>query len=190
MIVKRKFLWFAVGILAAALAASAVVSNRFGSRFLRASVVETKADFGIPRISKMYAAKLTNFGIGPVKVASCDYLDDAFSHGTMVAYAVQRWDETSQQWRTVVASNTASFCKPYPLGIVRGKVANRWLWPGRSLSSGEEATAARDGFRRGDKARFVVFVSSPGDYSNAVATGAFKIDEEPSRPDLNLRLRH
>jgi hypothetical protein len=189
MIVKRKFLWFAVGILAVALAASVVV-GRSGTRFIRATIVETKADIGIPGISKMYEAKLTNFGIVPVKVTRCDYLDDAFSHGTMVAYAVQRWDEKSQQWRTVVAANAASFCKPYPLGIVKGEVVNRWLWPGSSLSGGEEATAARDGFRRGDKARFVVFVSSPGDYSNAVATSAFSIDEQPSRPDLNLRLKH
>jgi hypothetical protein len=190
MIVKRQFLCLSIGTLAVALWAIAVVGSRSGNHFLRARVVETKADIGIPGISKMYEAKVTKFGIVPVKVASCDYLDDAFSHGTMVAYAVQRWDQTSQQWRTVVAPSPASFCKPYPLGIVKGQVVNRWLWPGRSLSGGEEATAARDGFRLGDQARFVVFVSSPGDYSNAVATGGFRIDERPSRPDLDLRLKH
>jgi len=190
MTVKRRLLWFAVGVVALSLGVSAVVGSRSGTRFLRATVVEMKADIGIPGISKMYEAKLTNLGFVPVKVASCEYLDDAMAHGTMVAYAVQRWDETSQQWRTVVASNKTSFCGPYPLGIVKGQVVNHWLWPGSSLSSGEEATAARDGFRRGDEARFVVFVSVPGDYSNAVATSAFSIDEQPSSPDLNLRVRH
>lgn len=147
MIVKRKFLWFAIAALGVALAAVAAIDSRSGSHFLRATVVETKADIGIPGISKMYEARVTNFGLLPVKVESCDYLDDASSHGTMVAYAVQRWDDTSQQWRTVVASTAASFCKPYPLGIV--KLKSSIIGCGRADHSLAERRPQQRGMRSG-----------------------------------------
>jgi hypothetical protein len=44
---------------------------RFGHFFpldLHADAVVSKADYGIPGISRAYNAKVTNFGITPVKV--------------------------------------------------------------------------------------------------------------------------
>jgi hypothetical protein len=157
---------------------------------LRATVEVQKVDIGIPGISKMYAAKLSNAGILPVRVTACDFVDDAFSSGTMVAYAVERWDQTAQAWLKVVEWGPDSFCKPYPLGIIKASVVKRWIWPGKSLSTAEEATAARRGFRRGDTARFVIFAGPAGQYKKALPTPAFTIDEEVSQPGFNLRVSH
>jgi hypothetical protein len=156
---------------------------------LRAEVLTRTEDIEIPGITKMYEATLTNRGFLPVRVEECDFLDDTMSPGTMVAYAVQRWNDNRKQWDTIVEFGKSQFCKPYPLSIVKAKLVNRWLWPGQSLSTGEEATAARSGFAMGDHARFVIFAGAPGDYKSAVATADVIIDELP-RTDVNLRVRH
>ncbi len=156
---------------------------------LRATVEVTKADIGIPGISKMYSARLSNSGFLPVRVTACDFVDDTFSSGTMVAYAVQRWDQTTKAWANVVELGPDTFCKPYPMGIMEASVVKRWIRPGKSLSTGEEVTAAR-GFRLGDTARFVIFAGPAGQYKKALPSPAFTIDEEVSQPGLNLRIRH
>jgi hypothetical protein len=156
---------------------------------LRAKVLTRSEDIGIAGITKMYEATLTNRGFLPARVTQCDFIDDTGSPGTMVAYAVQRWNDSLKQWDMVVEFGKSQFCKPYPLGIVNAKLVNRWLWPGQSLSTGEEATAARGGFAMGDHARFVIFVGAAGDYDSSVATADVTIDELP-RPDVNLRVRH
>jgi len=77
----------------------------------------------------MYEAKLTNSGFLPIRVSRCDFMDDSSAPGTMVAYALQRWDDPRKQWVTVVEFGKSQFCKPYPLGIVRANLVNGWLWP-------------------------------------------------------------
>src|ERR1700723_671754 len=86
---------------------------------LSAEVVTRSEDIGIPGITKMYEATLTNRGFLPVRVMQCDFLDDTMSPGTMVAYAVQRWNDGRKQWDTIVEFGKSQFCKPYPLGIVK-----------------------------------------------------------------------
>jgi hypothetical protein len=155
---------------------------------LRAEVTVDNADIGIPGISKMYEARLLNQGPWPIRVHYCAFVDDTNSPGTMVAYAVERWDQDSRSWKTIVKASGADFCKPYPLGIVRANLKSRLLWPGQSLSTGEEATAARDGFNIGDRARFVIFPGPEGS-SSGVATSNFIIDEH-RQTDEPLRIRH
>src|SRR5437016_12279278 len=156
---------------------------------LRAEVVTTNSDIGIPGITKMYATKVTNRSLLPVRIASCSFVDDTLSPGTMVAYGVQRWNDSKKQWDTIAEFGKSACCKPYPLGIVKATLTRRWLWPGQSLSTGEEATAARDGFGIGDHARFVIFVGDAGDYSSSVVSSEFRIDEH-AQTNLNLRVRH
>ena len=156
---------------------------------LKADVVTRNADIGIPGITKMYKATLTNRGLLPSRVTRCNFIDDTMSPGTMVAYAVQRWNETTKQWDTMVEFGKSEFCKPYPLGIVKATVADGWLWPGKSLSTGEEATAARDAFNVGDRARFVIFTGDPGDHTTSVATPGFSIDEH-RQGNANFRVKH
>lgn len=162
---------------------------RRATRGLRAELIVSNADIGIPGISKMYGARLFNRSLWPIHVSRCDYVDDTMTPGKMVAYAVQRWDEKANQWTTVVESSVSDFCKPYPLGILRAKATTGFLWPGQSLSTGEEATAARGTFNLGDKGRFVIFVGAPGDYSRTLSTPEFVIDQHPET-DISLRIRH
>jgi len=156
---------------------------------LAAELVISNADIGIPGVSKMYAARLFNRGWWSIRVSRCDFVDDTLSPGKSVAYAVQRWDRAVGQWKTVVESSLSDFCKPYPLGIVKARSTSGLLWPGQSLSSGDEATAARVPCDVGDRGRFVVFVGAPGNYAMAVSTRDFVIDEHP-QTDISLRLRH
>jgi hypothetical protein len=179
----------------AAFASLVVIGFAIAARFrtsenqLSAELLTTNADIGIPGITKMYEATLTNAGFLPARVTRCDYIDDASAPGTVVAYAVQRWDDSRKGWQTIVEFGKSQFCKPYPLGIVAAKLRRGWLWPRQSISTGEEATAARGGFTMGDRARFVIFTGAAGDYASSVATAEFIIDEVP-KTDLNLRLRH
>jgi hypothetical protein len=175
---------------ATVLGALFIVAARYGQRWLVAELITLKVEFAIPGISKAYEAKVVNRGLLPARVDRCDFVDDALSKGRMVAFAVQRWDEKAQAWKSVVQLDGTNFCKPYPLGIMQAKVAHGWLWPGQAISTGQEATAARGAFHRGDRARFVVFLKQPGDYSSSLATESFVIDEEITGPDVGYRVRH
>lgn len=175
--------------LIAAIVIGAVVAMSDIRRGLRAETIVDHADMGIPGITKAYEGKLTNHGFWPVHVTRCDFIDDAMSPGTMLAYAVQRWNEARKQWETVVQFSKAEFCKPYPLGIVKAKIVNGWLWPGQSLRTGQEATAARDAFNIGDRARFVIFLKDAGDYGTSMASPEFTIDEH-LQTNIPLRVRH
>jgi hypothetical protein len=156
---------------------------------LRAEITVDKADIGIPGVSKMYEARIVNRASWPIRVHYCDFVDDTNSRGTMAAYTVERWDNPTSGWTTIVRMNGDDFCKPYPLGIVSAKLKSKLLWPGQSLSTGEEATAARDGFNVGDRARFVVFAGAAEDSAATLATSAFIIDEH-RQTDVPVRVRH
>ena len=162
---------------------------RFGHFFpfgLHADLVVRKADYGIDGITKAYEAKLTNYGPTPVSVTVCDFIDDAMSHGALVGSTVEKWDPSSRRWGSIFKSEKSAFCHPYPLGMVETHVVTKHLWPGQSISTGEEATAARDVFAIGDRARFVVFARE----GLAIPTTAFSIDEHPAMPDVPYRVRH
>lgn len=177
-------------VVSCALIATAVfaVAKLVDQRLLAAVVVRTE-DMGIPGVTKTYEATVENRGLLPVNITRCDFVDDAGGRGTEVAYAVQRWDESRRQWETVVEVGKSEFCKPYPLGIVKAKTVHGLLWPGHSLSAGEEATAARNRLAVGDQARFVIFLQEAGDYRSSIATPSFRIDEHP-QTNVNLRVRH
>jgi hypothetical protein len=157
---------------------------------LHADIIVSNASIGIPGITKMYEAELTNYGVLPIAVTRCEFVDDTLSHGTMVAYSVERWNGTSGNWESVVNMNGRNFCKPYPLGIVEARLTMKWLWPGQSLTTGEEATAARDPLQRGDSARFVVYLRTDERNSASIPTAAFPIDESPTVDAGALRVRN
>jgi len=156
---------------------------------LRAELYVESEDLGIPGISKVYGARLVNRGFWPVRVRYCDFVDDAMQRGKMIAYTVERQDSANHNWITVVRANGRDYCKPYPLGIVQAAMKTRLLWPGQSLSTNEEATAARSVFQTGDKARFVVFPENQEDGSSAIPTSDFTIDEHPTT-DIPVRVSH
>ena len=183
----RRFLAGIGALILLALAAFYVIAH--SQPKLQARIVVEKADIGIPGVTKMYHAKLTNLGLRRAWVTRCDFVDDSMTSGTMIAHAVQRWDRVASTWTTISASDINSFCKPYPLGIVEANLHGGWLWPGQSLSTNEEATAGRAAIKVGDHIRFVVFTGAPGDYSQSVATGEEVLDEA-STSDVPLRIAH
>jgi len=153
--------------------------------------VET-ADIGIPGITKMYDARLVNSGRAPVQIEICAYIDDAGGRGDAPTFSVQKYDGKSATWETILDASNERTCHPYPLGWVTARLKTRWLWPGHSVSMGEEATAARR-FHKGESARFVLYTSfnhSSEHAQQGIPTPAFVIDEEASGGAAGLRVRH
>lgn len=151
---------------------------------LHIDVVSKDSDIGIPGQTKMYHAELSNFTLWPAKLTACNYVTDAFDHGTDYPYAVQRWDARSNNWQTVVEEDVESFCQPYPLGKIQTQVVSKTLWPGMSVQVMEgEATGAREPFRKGDLARFVVFrrIDKQADWQRAIPSVAFTIEDDVER---------
>jgi hypothetical protein len=153
---------------------------------LHADVLVRKADYGIDGVTKAYEAKLTNYGITPARITACDFIDDAMSHGTIVGSTIEKWNRSAEKWQGIFKGDKSAFCHPYPLGMIETHVITKRLWPGQSISTGEEATAARDAFAIGDKARFVVFAGNELGFP----TAAFSIDEHPTTSDVPYRVRH
>jgi hypothetical protein len=150
---------------------------------LHADVSVAKADLGIPGISKVYDAHVTNFGIFPRRIERCEFLTDAFGHGVSIGYRVQHFDRSAGQWQTVV--DVASvYCQPYPLGIVEARLTSKLLWPGQTLSTGAEATGAR-GNLKGETMRFIVVANG-----HELPTASFIIDEQVERAGASYRVRH
>ena len=173
----------------AVIATVGVVVELRSSPHLRASVEIASADLGIPGITKTYKPVLTNVGVKPVRVMRCNAIGDVMTRMTFLADAVQRWDESTNRWQTISGDTAQNFCKPAALSIISGKVNGGWLWPRQSWEAEEEATAARDGFHKGDKARFVVFLSKAGDFADSIATEPFLIDEEV-QSDVDFKVKH
>jgi hypothetical protein len=187
---RRAFL-AGIGLLGLLVGSAATVYTyvHSGSAVLHVSLSVEKVEYGIPGITKVYDAFLENTGSGPVRVTRCDFLSDGGDWEQVLAYAVQRWSNSSQRWEEIAGTSREKFCHPYPLGMSRTHLKRMWFWPGQVLSIGEEATAARDGIKIGDKLRFVVFTGEPGDYSSSIPTEAFIIDEA-STSDVPERIRH
>ena len=183
----RFLLWFLTAALIAAILFVIFVRPRT-SPFLRASTIVTESETGIPGISKWYETKITNLGPWPIVIKRCDAIDDAGGRERFVAYGIQRWNQRTMKWESVAILDSTNFCKPYPLGIVSADLHDGWLWPGQSLSTGEEITGAR--LRKGDTARFVVFTEFAGDFAHSVAAEPFSNGEEVSQPDIPFRVRH
>lgn len=185
---KRK-LGFAAVLLALVVLTSIVTLFGGPADGLRAELKIENADIGIPGITKMYMARLVNRSPWPIRVHYCDFVDDSMTHGEEVAYGIERWNGQAREWRTVVAANDANFCRPYPLGMVKTNLTSRLLWPGQSISTRDEATAARDVFNLGDRARFVVFAAPVQNHPEEITTAEFVIDEHRTTTDP-VRIAH
>lgn len=161
--------------------------GHFVAPSLHADYSISRADLAIPGITKVYDATLTNFGVFPRKVRASEFVTDAMAQGTEIAFALQRWDRAAHDWRTVWEPSKESFCQPYPLGIIEGKVTERRLWPGQNLSIGQEATAAR--LQKGDIARFVLFGAESRTVTSGYPTVGFEIDEQADTA-VPMRVSH
>jgi hypothetical protein len=151
---------------------------------LHADYSIAKVDIGIPGISKLYDAHITNFGIFPRRIERCEFIsDDCCRTNVSVGYHLQQWDKSTRLWRTVLAAES-EYCRPYPLAIIQARLTTKWLWPGQTLSTGEEATGAR-GNLQGETMRFVVVANG-----REFPTAGFTIDEHVESSDVDYRVRH
>ena len=160
---------------------------------LHVDAVSVEASIAIPGQTHLYWAVLTNFG-WPVRFVACDYLTDAFQPGTDYAYGIQRWDVTTHGWTTVALPDPEWFCRPAPLSRIKADSTRRFVWPWQSVRVMDfEAVGARDEFRQGDAARFVVFRAPvlPVDWDSAVISRGFRIEDNVERPtSVPFRIRH
>jgi hypothetical protein len=150
---------------------------------LHADYSIAKADIGIPGISKLYDAHVTNFGIFPRRIERCEVLTDTFAPGVSVGYRLQQWNTASRRWQTILDA-ASEYCRPYPLGIIKARLTSKLLWPGQTLSTGEEATGAR-GNLRGQTLRFAVVANG-----HESPTSSFTVDEQAESSEVNYRVRH
>jgi hypothetical protein len=152
------------------------------------------AYIGIPGQTKMYYARLSNYSFWPVSLPACDYVTDDFGKGTELPHAVQRWDPASNSWQTIVDMSGEGFCQPAPLSMIETHHVAKKIWPGSSIEVMEgEATGAREPFRKGDLARFVVFreLDKTGDWLSAIPSVPFLIEDDVIREESGpFRVKH
>ncbi len=168
--------------------------GHFVSYGLHVDPLNRAAYIGIPGQTKMYYAQISNYSFWPVSLPACDYVTDAFGKGTEFPHAVQRWDAASQTWRTIADMSGDGYCRPAPLSTIEDHLVTKRLVPFASVDvSDGEATGARDPFRKGDLARFVVFtkLDKAGDWKTAIPSASFTIEDDVLRDENNpLRVKH
>jgi hypothetical protein len=143
----------------------------------------------------LYRVELSNFRLWPVTLTACEYLTDVAEFtGIDYPYAVQRWDSTSNNWQTIIGENPEGFCYPVPLGRSETNVVRKLLWPGMSVDvMGWEATGARVPFKKGDMARFIVFIRTEKEeaWQTAVSSTPFYIEDDVIRKEGDsFRVQH
>src|SRR4051812_14126105 len=158
-------------LVLAALLAGILLSFKYG---LLIEIVCSDADIGIPGVRTCYAYRLRNFTALPITFEGIDFGDGYAMSGTWYHYRVEKWAEADERWVTVAEINP-KMVRNNPVVVTR-------VWPGGALYPLHcEATAARDEFRKGDLARFVVFSSldpadDPG--QKVIRSPSFRITEE------------
>lgn len=171
-----------VVIVVLAVAAIGLVGAFYQRRsavLLQVRVDAVPAEIGIPGIHKMYRGVLTNAGNGRAAVRVCDSLTDAFGREVHVAHAIERWNDLSGRWEEFWRIPREAFCRPYPTGIVEGRVTEIALSAGHSVETSDIAIQASEGLRLGDRLRFVVFPYFDHE-STRITSAAFEIDELPT----------
>ena len=198
---RRGIRWLSICLPLALFSVVAVLENthhhQYGHYFgygPHVDVVSEDSYIGIPGQTKLYSARLTNYRVWPLKLTCCDFISDTLTPGTEYPYAVQRWDSKSESWLTIMEANEENFCHPYPLGQAETHSNSKLLWPGGSVAvMGYEATGARDPFRKGDLARFVVFrrIGEHPDWTTAMPSLPFVIEDDVPRDDAgSFRVQH
>jgi hypothetical protein len=142
--------------------------------------VTTRVDLlGIEGTTKIYDARLTNYGILPATMTVCDYLDSG-SKDMMVSYIVERWDSQLGGWKMVAEWDdygSRLFCRP-SFEVTETHLFRRRLWPGQSIRVGQVIPPERDGFQVGDYGRVTIFLRADGHRNESVSTPAFRIEQQ------------
>ena len=153
--------------------------GHFAPLAIHADLIVFQSSIGIPGITKVYGATLTNYGLLPSLVERCNYISDTATPGAMVAYNIEQWNAEKRAWTRVMELATPELCTP-ELGAGSTKWRRSLLWPGRSIATGEEATGGRQPFKKGDTLRFVVVTDVTGTVRgrSSYPTPSFTLDEQ------------
>ena len=118
MNIRTSKLAFVIALMTTTLGLMLLYGWRQTSDFsrLRAKYSVEAASIGIPRISRMYDARLLNTGMMPVRIQVCTFVDDVNDKGEAVPYRVQQVNKRTGQWQTVADASGIRSCRPYPLG--------------------------------------------------------------------------
>jgi hypothetical protein len=178
-------------LVAAIVAVEARHKYRFGnfvSYGMDVHVLRQSASIGIPGIGSMYSAELCNYTFKPIQITGCKGPKDTSPYYEIFyRYEVQRWDPGNGNWIQVMGIPSGQCPKE--------NVTLTDILPRRSLVAVDwEATAAREGFHKGDWARFRIFTSFNAEEGASdqmiVASPAFRIDEEATDRSTDYRIAH
>ena len=138
---------------------------------------------GVTGVAKINHARLTNYGVLPTHLVACNY-KMLGAPETELNYITERWDNASSQWKYVPDWDFGShshFCGPQ-FEVTDEHVATQWLWPGRSIETGERPPGQIGGFGLNEYGRFTIFLAGNGDMRKAVSTSTFRVDQVPQYP--------
>lgn len=167
----------------------------FGHYFSYGSHIDVISRYGyigIPGQTRMYSGEFTNYSILPVKFAACDFTSDINIDETAFPYGLQRWNSSSNSWEIIFAIESENYCQPMPTVGGGHHIVSKWILPFQSIQViSPEATGARDSFRKGDKARFIVFkdVSNSNIWNTAIISETFIIEDDVERDENSPSLR-
>lgn len=139
------------------------------------SVLAVQQELGI---TKLYDVVLINKTSTTVSVNQCEFTDDTLQKFVVTPFELQRWNPETKRWEVVVG---------YGPNYCRG---NRWnaahqlktpIAPGEKLKVNGDFVGANDAFSFGDHGRFIIFLHTPGDYSDIAVSPEFQIDEHKSK---------
>lgn len=150
---------------------------------------------GMPGQTTYYYAEISNYTFWPEKMMACDYITDAFFEpGTEYPYAVQRWSSQNHRWETIIEPDLECFCRVAPLSKLKAELKSKYLLPGVTVRVMDwEETGAREPFRKGDLARFVVFrrLGQKADWETAIPSTPFVIEDDVVRDEgPPFRVKH
>lgn len=144
-------------------------------------------DLVIPGITKVYDATLTNFGLIPPSLFACEFVTMPWDMEVNLRLQSSNGLGPLKLGQRRCSRQRRLSANPFLSGLSKGKVVGRRLWPGQSLSIGEEATAA--GFQNGDVVRLVLFAGQPWSVTSGYPTPGFEIHEQITTT-VPLRVRH
>ena len=166
--------------------------GHFVSYGLHVDALNEDFSIAIPGQTKLYWAELSNYSLTTVRLPGCRIPTDILYPPVEYPYAVQRFDEASKTWQTIMDETENGWCA-FPRTDAIGP-SETYLSPGSSVNAmGSEATGAREPFRKGDLARFVIFrnVGARGDWKTAIASDPFQIQDDVVRDENNsFRVKH
>jgi len=159
---------------------------RLSAEVVVRSVPAVERELGI---TKIYDMVLVNKSADTLFVNQCEFTDDTLRKYVVTPYALQRWNQDSRKWDTVLA-HSRDYCR-----------GNKWTQarsiktsvpPGQKLDVNSDFVGANDAFSYGDRARFLVFLHVPGDYGDVASTPEFRLDEHRNKraqspPKVDLR---